>query len=78
MADGDVVWDGDYMDFIHINRDGHRVLDHSKIDLLKTFKVGHFFLLFLFIRIFFCRVYCVSSLSIFVVSGKVAFSICPM
>jgi hypothetical protein len=43
VADGDVVWDGDYMDFIHINRDGHRVLDHSKIDLLKTFKVGHLF-----------------------------------
>ncbi|CAM6043634.1 unnamed protein product [Sphagnum compactum] len=40
VADGDVVWDGDYMDFIHINRDGHRVLDHSKIDLLKTFKVA--------------------------------------
>ncbi len=43
MSDGDVVWDGDYLDFIHINRDGHRVLDHSKIDLLKTFKVRQMF-----------------------------------
>lgn len=39
VCDGDVVWDGDYMDFIHINRDGQRVLDHSKVDLLKSFKV---------------------------------------
>ncbi|XP_024375337.1 uncharacterized protein [Physcomitrium patens] len=40
VCDGDVVWDGDYEDFIHINRDGQRVLDHSKIDSLKAFKVG--------------------------------------
>lgn len=40
VCDGDVVWDGDYEDFIHINRAGQRVLDHSKIDSLKAFKVG--------------------------------------
>lgn len=40
VCDGDVVWDGDYEDFIHINRAGQRVLDHSKIDCLKAFKVG--------------------------------------
>ncbi|KAG0616895.1 hypothetical protein M758_5G149700 [Ceratodon purpureus] len=40
VCDGDVVWDGDYEDFIHINRQGQRVLDHSKIDSLKAFKVG--------------------------------------
>lgn len=34
------MWDGDFEDFIHINEDGQRILDHSKIDLLKTFKVG--------------------------------------
>ena len=36
------VCDGDDMDFIHINRDGQRVLDHSKVDLLKSFKVQFF------------------------------------
>lgn len=40
VCDGDLVWDGDFEDFIHINEDGQRILDHSKIDLLKTFKVG--------------------------------------
>lgn len=44
MCDGDVVWDGDYEDFIHINRQGQRVLDHSKIDSLKAFKVSNQFL----------------------------------
>lgn len=43
VCDGDVVWDGDYEDFIHINRDGQRVLDHSKIDSLKAFKVSCYF-----------------------------------
>ena len=41
MCDGDVVWDGDYEDFISINRQGQRVLDHSKIDSLKAFKVSN-------------------------------------
>lgn len=40
MHDGDVVWDGDYEDFISLNSKGHRVLDHSKIDTLRPFKVG--------------------------------------
>lgn len=47
VCDGDVVWDGDYEDFIHINRDGQRVLDHSKIDALKAFKVGCYYNSFL-------------------------------
>lgn len=38
VSDGDVVWDGDYVDFIHINQKGQRVLDHSKIDFLKPHK----------------------------------------
>ncbi|EFJ22287.1 hypothetical protein SELMODRAFT_2344, partial [Selaginella moellendorffii] len=40
VHDGDVVWDADYVDFIQINDKGLRVLDHSKIDLLKTFKAS--------------------------------------
>ncbi|XP_024537240.1 uncharacterized protein LOC9649778 [Selaginella moellendorffii] len=40
VHDGDVVWDADYVDFIQINDKGLRVLDHSKIDLLKTFKAA--------------------------------------
>lgn len=40
VSDGDVVWDGDYVDFIHINQKGQRVLDHSKIDLLKPNKAS--------------------------------------
>ncbi|XP_057865686.1 uncharacterized protein LOC131073294 [Cryptomeria japonica] len=35
VCDGDVAWDRDYVDFIHTNAKGQRVLDHSKIDLLK-------------------------------------------
>eukprot|EP00250_Pteridium_aquilinum_P016475 c23121_g1_i2 orf=173-1870(-) len=38
VCDGDVVWDGDYVDFIHIGDGGQRVLDHSQIDLLKPVK----------------------------------------
>lgn len=38
VSDGDVMWDGDYIDFIHVNQKGQRVLDHSKIDLLKPNK----------------------------------------
>lgn len=38
VCDGDVAWDADYIDFIHINKNGHRVLDHSKIDLIKVTK----------------------------------------
>lgn len=38
VSDGDVVWDGDYVDFIYINQKGQRMLDHSKIDLLKPKK----------------------------------------
>ena len=40
VSDGDVVWDGDYVDFIYINQKGQRVLDHSKIDLLKPKKAA--------------------------------------
>lgn len=39
VCDGDVVWEGDYVEFIHIGDKGQRVLDHSQIDLLKTMKV---------------------------------------
>lgn len=35
VCDGDVAWDKDYVDFIHINAKGQRVLDHSKIDNLR-------------------------------------------
>lgn len=38
VCDGDVAWDRDYVDFIHINGKGQRVLDHTKIDLLKSIK----------------------------------------
>ncbi|KAH7433888.1 hypothetical protein KP509_07G091300 [Ceratopteris richardii] len=38
VCDGDVVWEGDYVDFIHIGEKGQRVLDHSQIDLLKPMK----------------------------------------
>ncbi|KAH9308418.1 hypothetical protein KI387_036329, partial [Taxus chinensis] len=38
VCDGDVAWDRDYVDFIHINVKGQRVLDHSKIDHLKPTK----------------------------------------
>lgn len=37
-SDGEVVWDGDYVDFIHINEKGQRVLDLSCVDLLKQSK----------------------------------------
>lgn len=40
VCDGDVIWDGEYIDFIHINDKGQRVLDHSQIDLLKTVKAA--------------------------------------
>ncbi|GLJ05506.1 hypothetical protein SUGI_0019220 [Cryptomeria japonica] len=40
VSDGEVVWDGDYVDFIHINDKGQRVLDHTTIDLLKLNKVS--------------------------------------
>eukprot|EP01018_Ginkgo_biloba_P030147 Gb_15214 [translate_table: standard] len=40
VSDGDVVWDGDYVDFIHVNEKGQRVLDHLKIDLLKPRKAN--------------------------------------
>ena len=40
VSDGDVLWDGDYVDFIYINQKGQRVLDHSKIDLLKPKKAA--------------------------------------
>eukprot|EP00249_Psilotum_nudum_P023464 c28884_g1_i2 orf=696-2879(+) len=34
VYDGDVLWDTDYADFIHVNEKGQRVLDHSKINEL--------------------------------------------
>lgn len=40
VCDDDVVWEGDYEDFIHINDHGQRVLDHSRIDLLKPMKAA--------------------------------------
>ncbi|KAJ7295554.1 hypothetical protein O6H91_14G016400 [Diphasiastrum complanatum] len=40
VYDGDVVWDGDFADFIEINEKGQRVLDHSKLDVLKSSKGG--------------------------------------
>lgn len=39
VCDGDVAWDADYVDFVHINSEGHRVLDHSKLDLIKMTQV---------------------------------------
>ncbi|KAL3675792.1 hypothetical protein R1sor_025740 [Riccia sorocarpa] len=42
VCDGDVAWDGDYVDFIHINNAGERVLDHSKIDELHISKETKF------------------------------------
>ena len=39
VCDDDVVWEGDYEDFIHTNAEGKRVLDHSRIDDLKSMKV---------------------------------------
>ncbi|KAI5081936.1 hypothetical protein GOP47_0001679 [Adiantum capillus-veneris] len=38
VCDNDVVWEGDYVDFIHVGDKGQRVLDHSQIDLLKPMK----------------------------------------
>ncbi|KAI5081937.1 hypothetical protein GOP47_0001680 [Adiantum capillus-veneris] len=38
VCDGDVVWEGDYVDFIHVGDKGQCVLDHSQIDLLKPMK----------------------------------------
>ena len=52
MCDDDVIWEADYEDFIYINKDGQRVLDHSRIDKLKSVKVmqsGTSFYLFKFI-----------------------------
>ncbi|KAI5068995.1 hypothetical protein GOP47_0015296 [Adiantum capillus-veneris] len=40
VCDDDVMWEGDYEDFIHINEGGQRVLDHSRIDLLKPMKAA--------------------------------------
>eukprot|EP00250_Pteridium_aquilinum_P008826 c18238_g1_i3 orf=675-2492(+) len=40
VCDDDVIWEGDYEDFIHINERGQRVLDHSRIDLLKPMKAA--------------------------------------
>lgn len=40
VCDDDVIWEGDYEDFIHINDTGQRVLDHSRIDLLKPLKAA--------------------------------------
>ncbi|EFJ09297.1 hypothetical protein SELMODRAFT_123397 [Selaginella moellendorffii] len=40
ICDGDVIWDGEYLDFVGVNDKGLRVLDHSKIDMLKPFKVA--------------------------------------
>ncbi|KAL3701995.1 hypothetical protein R1sor_020017 [Riccia sorocarpa] len=42
VCDGDVAWDGDYVDFIHINNAGERVLDHSKMDELHISKETKF------------------------------------
>lgn len=39
VFDDDVIWDGDFQDFILLNEKGFRVLDHSKLDNLKHFKV---------------------------------------
>lgn len=40
VCDGDVIWDGDYVDFIHINDQGQRVLDHSLIDHMKPLRAA--------------------------------------
>lgn len=37
-SDDEVVWDGEYVDFIHINEKGQRVLDLSCVDILKQSK----------------------------------------
>jgi len=39
VYDGDVVWGRDYMDFVSVSAKGDKVLDHAKLDVLKTFKV---------------------------------------
>ncbi|CAM6099022.1 unnamed protein product [Calypogeia fissa] len=36
VCDGDVAWDADYIDFVHVDKTGNRVLDHSKLDLIRT------------------------------------------
>eukprot|EP00271_Cylindrocystis_brebissonii_P019673 TRINITY_DN6128_c0_g1_i1.p1 TRINITY_DN6128_c0_g1~~TRINITY_DN6128_c0_g1_i1.p1 ORF type:complete len:548 (-),score=103.50 TRINITY_DN6128_c0_g1_i1:1362-2897(-) len=38
VHDGDVVWDGDFHDFVTVDEHGHRVLDHTRLDMIKHFK----------------------------------------
>ncbi|KAH7405051.1 hypothetical protein KP509_15G054900 [Ceratopteris richardii] len=40
VNDHDVIWDGDYEDFIHVDDKGRRILDHSRIDHLKPMKAA--------------------------------------
>ncbi|KAI5069404.1 hypothetical protein GOP47_0015705 [Adiantum capillus-veneris] len=40
VCDHDVTWEGDYEDFIRVNKKGQRVLHHSQIDLLKPLKAA--------------------------------------
>lgn len=40
VCDDDVIWDGDYEDFIRVDKRGQRILDHSQIDHLKPMKAA--------------------------------------
>ncbi|CAI7910589.1 unnamed protein product [Closterium sp. NIES-54] len=40
VHDGEVQWGSEYDDFVSVSHMGERVLDHSRVDAIKTFKVG--------------------------------------
>ncbi|MCO5567820.1 hypothetical protein L7F22_021516 [Adiantum nelumboides] len=40
VCDNDVIWEGDYEDFIRVDKKGQRVLYHSQIDILKPMKAA--------------------------------------
>lgn len=40
VCDNDVIWEGDYEDFIRVDKKGQRILDHSQIDRLKPIKAA--------------------------------------
>ncbi|CAI5493717.1 unnamed protein product [Closterium sp. Naga37s-1] len=42
VHDGEVQWGSEYDDFVSVSHTGERVLDHSRVDAIKTFKSAAF------------------------------------
>lgn len=40
MSDGDIVWDGDFYNFVSVDSRGIRTVDHSQLDTINVFRVA--------------------------------------